>query len=163
MTTLYEFTATDISGAEQSLAAWRGQVALIVNVASHCGFTPQYRALEALYQAYRDQGFVVLGFPCNQFGGQEPGDAASILSFCRSRYDVTFPLFAKISVNGAHAHPLFRWLKRARPGVLGSAAIKWNFTKFLIGRDGRVCQRYAPITKPETLVADITAALAQPV
>jgi len=162
MTTLYEFTATDIDGAEQPLAVYRGQVALIVNVASHCGLTPQYRALEALYQAYREQGFVVLGFPCNQFGGQEPGDEASISSFCRSRYDVTVPLFAKVAVNGRHAHPLFRWLKRARPGVLGSTAIKWNFTKFLIGRDGCVRQRYAPVTKPETLLADIAAELAQP-
>jgi len=160
MTTLYEFSATDISGQTQPLAAYRARVVLIVNVASHCGFTPQYRALDALHRTWQPQGFAVLGFPCNQFGGQEPGEDAAILDFCRSRYDVTFPLFAKIAVNGPHAHPLYRWLKRAQPGILGSTAIKWNFTKFLIDRNGHVRKRYAPITEPETLHADIAAALA---
>jgi len=159
MTPLYEFTATDISGQTQALAAYRGQVLLIVNVASRCGFTPQYRALDALHRAHQARGFAVLGFACNQFGNQEPEDEAAILAFCRNRYDVTFPLFAKIAVNGSHAHPLYRWLKRERPGILGSPAIKWNFTKFLIGRDGRARKRYAPATKPEALHADIATAL----
>jgi len=161
MATLYDFTAQDINGSTQPLAAWRNQVVLIVNVASRCGLTPQYRALNALHQNYREQGFAVLGFPCNQFGAQEPGDEAQILDFCRSTYEVDFPLFAKVDVNGPDAHPLYRWLKHECPGVLGSQAIKWNFTKFLVGRNGHVCKRYAPITKPETLAADIEAALAE--
>jgi len=161
MATLHEFTVQDINGDTQALTAWRGQVVLIVNVASHCGLTPQYRALNALHQHYRDRGFAVLGFPCNQFGAQEPGSEAQILHFCHSTYDVNFPLFAKLNVNGPDAHPLYRWLTHEHPGILGSRAIKWNFTKFLVGRDGQVRKRYAPITKPESLAADIEAALAE--
>jgi len=161
MATLYDFTAQDINGGTQPLAAWRSQAVLIVNVASRCGLTPQYRALNALHQNYRKQRFAVLGFPCNQFGSQEPGDEAEILHFCRSTYGVDFPLFAKVDVNGPDAHPLYRWLKHECPGVLGSQAIKWNFTKFLVGRNGHVRKRYAPITKPEALAADIEAALTE--
>jgi glutathione peroxidase len=142
------------------LSAYRGQPLLIVNVASKCGFTPQYAGLEALYRKYRDRGFIVLGFPCDQFGHQEPGDEAQIKSFCSLTYDVTFPLFAKVSVNGANAHPLYRFLKEARPGVLGTEAIKWNFTKFLIGKNGEPLKRYAPADKPEGLEADVAMALA---
>lgn len=160
MTTLHDFSARDVEGRDQPLSAYRGKVALVVNVASKCGFTPQYSGLDALHRAYADQGFAVLGFPCNQFGGQEPGDEAEILRFCRTSYDVSFPLFAKIEVNGANAHPLYRWLKHERPGVLGTEGIKWNFTKFLVGRDGHVIKRYAPTDKPESLAADIEAALA---
>jgi len=160
MTCLYDFSAATITGQTLSLACYRGQVLVIVNVASHCGLTPQYRALETLHRRYCTRGFAVLGFPCNQFGAQEPGGATAILTFCRNQYDVSFPLFAKIAVNGARAHPLYRWLKHEQPGVLGSTAIKWNFTKFLIDRDGRACKRYAPVTKPETLQADIVRALA---
>jgi len=159
MTSLTDFFVRDIAGHEQPLSAYHGKVLLIVNVASRCGFTPQYCGLDALHRRWRDHGFAVLGFPCNQFAGQEPADEAEILHFCQSRYDVSFPIFGKILVNGAQAHPLYRWLKRERPGVFGSEAIKWNFTKFLIGRDGRVIRRYAPIVKPETLNADIGAAL----
>jgi len=161
MPTLHEFTMQDITGCDQSLAVWRGKVVLIVNVASHCGFTPQYRALDALHRTYRDRGFAVLGFPCNQFGSQEPGDEAEILHFCRNTYGVDFPLFAKVSINGPHAHPLYRWLKQTQPGILGSQAVKWNFTKFLVGRDGCVRRRYAPTKKPESLAADIETALAE--
>ena len=131
----------------------------MVNTASKCGFTPQYAGLEALWRKYRDRGFEVIGFPCNQFGGQEPGDAAEIASFCSLNYDVSFPLMAKIEVNGDGATPLYRWLKAEAPGVLGSQRIKWNFTKFLIGRDGKVVRRYAPTDKPERLEADIEALL----
>jgi len=162
MTTLYTFTAPDITGHERSLAVYRGQVVLIVNVASRCGFTQQYRVLETLHRTYREQGLVVLGFPCNQFAGQEPAQEAEILDFCRSHYDVTFALFSKIAVNGSNAHPLYQWLKQEQPGMLGSTAIKWNFTKFLIGRDGHVRKRYAPISRPLALRTDIVAALAQP-
>jgi len=160
MTTLPDFIVRDIEGREQALSAYRGKVLLIVNVASQCGFTPQYHGLASLHRTYCQQGFAVLGFPCNQFGGQEPGDEAEILHFCQTRYDVGFPLFAKIRVNGPHAHPLYRWLKRERPGLFGSEAIKWNFTKFLLGRDGRVIKRYAPTDKPHCLTDDIVAALA---
>ena len=144
------------------LAEYRGRVLLVVNTASQCGFTPQYGGLEALQQRYGPRGFTVLAFPCNQFGRQEPGDAAEIASFCTTKYDVTFPVFAKIAVNGAEADPLFRHLKQAAPGALGTEAIKWNFTKFLVGRDGRVVARYAPATAPEKLSAEIEKLLAEP-
>jgi len=146
---VYDYSARTIDGTEQPLSAYRGQPLLIVNVASKCGFTPQYAGLEALYRKYRDRGFIVLGFPCDQFGHQEPGDEAQIKSFCSLTYDVTFPLFAKVSVNGANAHPLYRFLKEARPGVLGTEAIKWNFTKFLIGKNGEVIGRFEPRVKPD--------------
>ena len=157
---VYDYSARTIEGQEQSLSLYRGHPLLVVNVASKCGFTPQYAGLEALYRQYRDRGFVVLGFPCDQFGHQEPGDEAEIKSFCSLTYDVSFPLFAKITVNGADAHPLYRFLKEARPGILGSEAIKWNFTKFLIGRDGEPLKRYAPSDKPESLAGDVETALA---
>jgi glutathione peroxidase len=157
---VYEYSARTIDGTEQALSAYRGHPLLIVNVASKCGFTPQYTGLEALYRKYRDRGLVVLGFPCDQFGHQEPGSDAEIGSFCSLTYDVTFPLFGKIKVNGADAHPLYRYLKQSRPGVLGLEAIKWNFTKFLIGKDGEPIKRYAPSDTPESLDADVAAALA---
>ncbi|MGB8693687.1 MAG: glutathione peroxidase [Steroidobacteraceae bacterium] len=158
---IYDIQVRTIDGTEQSLAGYTGQVLLIVNVASRCGFTPQYTGLEALYQQFRSQGFAVLGFPCDQFGHQEPGDEAEIRQFCSLNYSVTFPLFAKLEVNGAGAHPLYRFLKEARPGLLGTEAIKWNFTKFLVGRDGAVLQRYAPTDKPESLAAAISEALSR--
>ena len=160
---LYDITVRTIDGADKSLADYSGQVLLIVNVASKCGFTPQYTGLEALYRDLRGRGFAVLGFPCDQFGHQEPGDAEEIRQFCSLNYDVSFPLFEKLEVNGEGAHPLYRLLKSARPGLLGTEAIKWNFTKFLVGRDGAVLQRYAPTDKPESLAAAVNAALAQPV
>jgi len=156
---VYDFSARTIEGQEQPLSAYRGHPLLIVNVASKCGFTPQYAGLEALYRQYRGRGLMVLGFPCDQFGHQEPGDEAEIKSFCSLTYGVSFPMFAKIIVNGADAHPLYRFLKEARPGVLGSEAIKWNFTKFLIGKDGEPLKRYAPSDKPESLAADVESAL----
>jgi glutathione peroxidase len=159
---LYTLSASRLDGSEQSLAEYRGKVLLIVNVASQCGFTPQYAGLERLWRDYRARGLVVLGFPCNQFGAQEPGDAAAIGQFCQTTYDVTFPLFAKIEVNGANTHPLYRHLKQAAPGLLGSEAIKWNFTKFLVDSEGRVIRRYAPATKPEELRADIERRLHTP-
>lgn len=159
---IYDFSVRTAGGETVSLADYRGQVLLIVNTASKCGFTPQYQGLEALYRKYASQGFVVLGFPCNQFGGQEPGDMAEIRTFCSLTYDVTFPLFAKIDVNGGNAIPLFRYLKSEAKGVLGSEAIKWNFTKFLIDRGGNVLGRYAPATTPESLERAIEAALRQP-
>jgi glutathione peroxidase len=159
--TVYDFTAQALGGAQQSLAAYRGKVLLIVNVASECGFTPQYAGLEALHRKHAAEGFAVLGFPCNQFGGQEPGDAAQIEQFCTTRYGVSFPMFAKIEVNGPDTHPLYAFLKASEPGLLGTEGIKWNFTKFLVCRDGRVIKRYAPGTKPEAVEADITAALAR--
>ena len=159
---IYDFEVRTIDGADQKLGVYAGQALLIVNVASRCGFTPQYTGLEALYRRFRDQGFVVLGFPCDQFGHQEPGDEAQIREFCALNYQVSFPLFAKLEVNGGAAHPLYQFLKKARPGLLGSEAIKWNFTKFLVGRDGAVLQRYAPADKPESLGADIAASLAKP-
>jgi glutathione peroxidase len=152
---VHDFTAQSLAGEEVPLKRFDGQVLLIVNTASACGFTPQYKGLEQLQREFGPRGFSVLGFPCNQFGGQEPGDARQIEAFCESKYDVTFPMFAKIDVNGETAHPLYRYLKDAKPGVLGSEAIKWNFTKFLIGRDGQVAGRYAPMTKPEALKAEI--------
>jgi len=159
MTSVYEFKAKTIDGDEQSLAAYKGKTLLIVNVASKCGFTPQYKGLEALYEKFRDQGLVVLGFPCDQFGHQEPGDEEEIKSFCSLNYDVQFPLFAKIDVNGADAHPLYKYLKHEAKGLLGSEAIKWNFTKFLIGKDGKVVRRYAPTDTPQGIEKDVAAAL----
>jgi glutathione peroxidase len=159
MSTLYDFEADLLDGTPQKLDAYRGQPLLIVNVASKCGFTPQYAGLEALYRAHKDAGLVILGFPCNQFGHQEPGDAAAIRNFCSTTYDVTFPLFAKIDVNGANTHPLYRFLKHAAPGVLGSEAIKWNFTKFLVDREGNVVRRYASADAPEKIGKDLPALL----
>ena len=159
MTTIYDFTALDIGGKQRKFAEYRDQVLLIVNVASECGFTPQYEGLEALYRTYGEQGFVVLGFPCNQFGRQEPGDASQIRDFCIRRYQISFPLFAKIAVNGPQAHPLYKWLKAEKRGLLGITAIKWNFTKFLVGRDGRVAGRYAPTRQPASLAPYIEEAL----
>ena len=148
---LYEFEVRTIHGDLQSLASYRGKTLLIVNVASRCGFTPQYAGLESLYRKHKDQGLVVLGFPCNQFRGQEPGTEADIQWFCAAEYDVTFPLFAKIDVNGPGAHPLYQFLKSARPGLLGTKAIKWNFTKFLVDASGEVVARYAPSTRPNRI------------
>jgi glutathione peroxidase len=159
MNPLYDIDLKTIDGASEKLSAYAGKVMLVVNVASQCGFTPQYAGLEALYRRYRDRGLVVLGFPCDQFGHQEPGDEAAIREFCTDKYDVTFPMFAKIEVNGANAHPLFKALKQEAPGLLGTQAIKWNFTKFLIDRNRRVVRRYAPSDKPEKLAGDIEAAL----
>ncbi len=161
MTSLHSFTVRSIQGEPVSLTRYEGQVALVVNVASQCGFTPQYAELEALYRHYREQGFVVLGFPCNQFGKQEPGSPDQILDFCRTTFDITFPLFDKIDVNGKNTAPLYEWLKNARPGVLGTRHIKWNFTKFLIGRKGQALKRYAPSVKPQTLRSDIESALSE--
>jgi glutathione peroxidase len=160
MATAYDFSARDIQGHEQSLADYRGKVLLVVNVASKCGFTPQYAGLEKLWRQYRERGLVVLGFPCDQFGHQEPGDEAEIQNFCSLTYDVDFPMFAKVEVNGGGAHPLWKWLKDEKGGLLGIGAIKWNFTKFLVGRDGKVLKRYAPTDTPESLARDIEAALA---
>jgi len=159
MTSAFDFTATDLDGREQTLDGYRGRVLLIVNTASKCGFTPQYAGLEQLWKEYAARGLVVLGFPCDQFGHQEPGDAAEIRRFCTLDYGVSFPMFDKVAVNGPDAHPLFQWLKNEKAGFLGTAAIKWNFSKFLIGRDGRVLARYAPTDKPESLRADIESAL----
>ena len=155
MSAITDFHVRAADGSDVNLSAYAGQVLLIVNTASKCGFTPQYEGLEALYRRYAERGFEVLGFPCNQFGHQEPGDAAEIASFCSLTYDVTFPLFAKIDVNGDGADPLYAELKRQAPGLLGSKAIKWNFTKFLVDRTGKVVARYAPTTKPEEIAADI--------
>jgi glutathione peroxidase len=154
-----DLTVRAADGTPVSLDHYAGQVLLIVNTASKCGFTPQYEGLEALHRRYASRGFVVLGFPCNQFGAQEPGDATEIASFCSLTYDVTFPVFAKVDVNGAGADPLFERLKTEAPGLLGSKAVKWNFTKFLVDRGGRVVHRYAPTTRPEQLAADIEALL----
>ena len=159
MTTAYDFEAVDIDGKTVSLSDYRGKALLIVNVASKCGFTPQYTGLEKLWQDYRERGLVVLGFPCDQFGNQEPGNEEEIKNFCSLTYEVDFPLFAKVDVNGAQAHPLWKWLKKEKGGLLGIDAIKWNFTKFLVGRDGRPLKRYAPTDKPESLVDDIESAL----
>lgn len=159
MTTVYDFRANDIDGQPRALDEYRGKVLLIVNVASKCGFTPQYTGLEKISRDYRDRGLVVLGFPCDQFGHQEPGDEAAIKDFCSLNYEVDFPLFAKVEVNGDDAHPLWKWLKDEKGGLLGIDAIKWNFTKFLVGRDGQVIKRYAPKDTPESLTADIEAAL----
>ncbi len=161
MTTIYDFKADSLAGEPVDLGAYRGKVLLIVNTASNCGFTPQYKGLEAVYRQFQDKGVEVLGFPCNQFGKQEPGAADEIGAFCEKNYGVTFPLFAKIDVNGAAAHPLFKHLKKEAAGLLGSEAIKWNFTKFLVKKDGTVHKRYAPLTKPEELMADIQKLLAE--
>lgn len=156
---VYDFSATSIEGVDRSLGDFKGKVLLVVNVASKCGFTPQYTGLEALQRKYADRGFAVLGFPCDQFGHQEPGDEQEIKNFCSLKYDVTFPMFAKIEVNGAGAHPLYDHLKSQAKGILGTEGIKWNFTKFLIDRSGQVVRRYAPNDKPESLAADIEALL----
>ena len=156
---LYDIPVKAIDGRSQTLADFRGQVLLIVNVASQCGFTPQYAGLESLYRKFSDRGFSVLAFPCDQFGHQEPGDEAEIRQFCSTKYDVTFPMFAKTLVNGDDAHPLFKLLKSARPGLLGTEVIKWNFTKFLVNRNGEVVDRFAPTTKPEALEGEIEALL----
>lgn len=159
MTTIYDFTARRLDRTQTALSAYRDHVLLVVNTASRCGFTPQYQGLEALQKTFAPRGFCVLGFPCNQFGHQEPGDEAAIGSFCQLTYDVSFPMFAKVDVNGRAAHPLFAYLKAAKPGALGSTAIKWNFTKFLIDRQGAVVARFAPMTKPEAIASDIAALL----
>jgi glutathione peroxidase len=159
MSAITDFVVKDADGSEASLAPYRGKVLLIVNTASKCGFTPQYEGLEALHRRFGARGFEVLGFPCNQFGAQEPGDAAEIANFCSLTYDVTFPVFAKIDVNGAGADPLFERLKADAPGLMGTKAIKWNFTKFLVDREGRTVRRYAPQTKPAEIEADIEALL----
>ena len=157
--TVYDFEASDIQGRSVPLSQYQGKVLLIVNTASACGFTPQYKGLQALYERYAAKGLVVLGFPCNQFGAQEKGSDEEIARFCDLNFGVSFPLMHKIEVNGSAAHPLYRWLTTQAPGVLGTKAIKWNFTKFLLGRDGQVVRRYAPQDKPEKLAADIEAAL----
>jgi glutathione peroxidase len=159
MTTLSDFTANTLTGEEQPLSTYDGKVALVVNTASQCGFTPQFKGLEELYSEYADDGLVVLGFPCNQFGEQEPGDADEIGSFCEKNYGVTFPMFEKIDVNGDDAHPLYDWLRSEKSGMLGDK-IKWNFTKFLVGKDGTVLKRYGSTTKPEKIAGDIKKALA---
>src|SRR5690554_3250461 len=155
MTTVFDFSADNIAGEQVDLAQYRGKVLLVVNTASKCGFTPQYKGLQALYTKYREQSLEVLGFPCNQFGQQEPGDSAQINEFCEINFGVDFPLFGKIDVNGSDAHPLYKHLKKEAPGLLGSQAVKWNFTKFLINREGEVVKRYAPTDKPESLAKDI--------
>jgi len=157
---LYQFSAKTLGGAAKSLADYRGKVVLVVNTASECGYTPQYEGLEGLNRKYHGKGLEVLGFPCNQFGAQEPGDAAQIGAFCEKNYGVSFQMFDKIRVNGPEAHPLYKWLTRAAPGILGTEAIKWNFTKFLLGRDGKVFKRYATATKPAALEDDIERLLA---
>ena len=159
MTSIHDFSARALDGVDRSLGDFRGQVLLIVNVASRCGFTPQYTGLEALQRKYAERGFAVLGFPCDQFGHQEPGNEEEIRNFCKLNYDVTFPMFAKVEVNGDGAHPLFVQLKSAAKGVLGTEGIKWNFTKFLVDREGQVVRRYAPTDKPESLERDIEALL----
>jgi glutathione peroxidase len=159
MTTVHDFTVRTIEGTEQSLGDHRGKVLLIVNVASRCGLTPQYTALEALQRKHAARGFSVLGFPCNQFGGQEPGTEAQILEFCTLNYEVSFPMYGKVEVNGEGTHPLYAHLKSAAPGLLGSESLKWNFTKFLVDREGRVVRRYAPTDSPESIEKDIEALL----
>jgi glutathione peroxidase len=156
---IHDITVTTIEGDDVSLECYRGRVMLVVNVASRCGYTPQYAALEDLYRRYRDRGVVVLGFPCNQFGGQEPGTSADIKAFCSATYDVTFPMFAPINVNGAAAHPLYQMLKASRRGWMGLQGIKWNFTKFLVDREGKVVGRYGPRDVPASIEPDIIAAL----
>jgi len=160
MTTVYDFEALSIDGKPVALKQFKGKVLLIVNTASACGFTPQFAGLEQLHESYGKQGLVVLGFPCNQFGAQDSGSNSEIAGFCQLNYGVTFPMMAKIEVNGAGAHPLYQWLASEAPGLLGSKSIKWNFTKFLVGKDGQVLKRYAPTDKPESLAKDIEAALA---
>ena len=160
MASLHDIAVKTLTGETQPLAVYRGKMLLVVNVASHCGFTPQYTGLEALYRKYKDQGLVVLGFPCNQFGHQEPGTEAEIQQFCSTTYDVTFPLFAKIDVNGPATHPLYELLKSSRPGLLGTKAIKWNFTKFLVNGRGEVVARYAPSDTPEKIEQAVAGLLA---
>ncbi len=159
MTSVHDFSAKTIDGQEQKLDAYEGKTLLIVNVASKCGFTYQYKGLEAMYRRLKDQGLVVLGFPCDQFGHQEPGDEEEIKTFCSTRYDVTFPMFAKVKVNGGDAHPLFEHLKHEAPGVLRTEAVKWNFTKFLVAKDGSVVKRYAPDDAPESIEEEVRALL----
>lgn len=159
MTGLYDIEAKTIDGDGKPLRDYAGKAMLIVNVASKCGFTPQYKGLEALYRKFADKGFVILGFPCNQFGAQEPGSEIDIADFCSTNYDVSFPMFSKIDVNGQHAHPLYRLLKHEAPGLLGSEAIKWNFTKFLVDRTGKVVKRYAPADTPQQIEKDVEALL----
>ena len=160
MSTVYDFEAQQINGSPVSLSQYKGHVMVIVNTASACGFTPQFAGLEALHKTYADQGLVVLGFPCNQFGSQDKGSNKEIAEFCQLNYGVSFPMMAKIEVNGAHANPLYQWLCAEAPGLLGTKAIKWNFTKFLVGKDGQVIKRYAPTDAPASLAKDIEAALA---
>ncbi|MFJ4289262.1 glutathione peroxidase [Cupriavidus sp. NPDC089707] len=162
MSNIYQFEANSLSGQPVALTQFQGKVLLVVNTASECGFTPQYAGLQKLYEEYRERGLEVLGFPCNQFGKQEPGDAQQIGQFCESRFSVSFPMFGKIDVNGEQAHPLYRWLTTEKRGVLGTQGIKWNFTKFLVRRDGTVYERYAPTTKPEELRKDIETLLSDP-
>jgi glutathione peroxidase len=157
---VYDFEAVSIDGKPAALASQRGKVLLIVNTASACGFTPQFAGLEKLWQSYGDKGLVIVGFPSNEFGGQDPGSNEQIASFCQLNYGVSFPMMAKVKVNGAQAHPLWQWLKAQAPGLLGTEGIKWNFTKFLVGKDGNVIRRYAPNDKPEAISADIEKALA---
>jgi len=160
MTTLYDFSAPALGGKDTiSLDKYKGKVALVVNTASKCGFTPQYAGLEELHKKYHAQGLEVLGFPCNQFGGQEPGGAEEIGAFCEKNYGVDFQMFDKIDVNGEGAHPLYKWLTKSAPGILGWEAVKWNFTKFLVGADGNIIKRYAPTTTPQDIAADIEKAL----
>ena len=161
MANIYEFTSDSLAGAPVNLKQYQGKVLLIVNTASNCGFTPQYKGLEQVYQQFKDKGVEVLGFPCNQFGGQEPGSADAIGAFCEKNYGVTFPLFAKIDVNGDETHPLFKHLKSQATGLLGTEAIKWNFTKFLVKKDGTVYKRYAPQTAPKDMLGDIQKLLAE--
>ena len=158
--TVYDFQADTIEGEKVVLSKYRGKALLIVNVASRCGFTPQYKGLESLYEKYTDQGFFVLGFPCNQFGSQEPGTEPEIKNFCETNFDVKFPLFSKIEVNGSNAHPLYKFLVKAKPGILGTEGIKWNFTKFLIDRQGNPVKRYAPSDKPDAIEDDLKTILA---
>ena len=160
MSTIYDFQAQSISGKDIALSDFKGKVMLIVNTASKCGFTPQFGGLEALYKTYAGKGLVVVGFPCNQFGSQDPGADGEIAEFCQVNYGVSFPMMGKVDVNGPAAHPLYKWLSAEAPGLLGSKSIKWNFTKFLVGKDGRVIKRYAPLDKPAGLAKDIEAALA---
>jgi glutathione peroxidase len=160
MSSIYDFKARQINGQDIALSQFKGKVMLIVNTASQCGFTPQFGGLEELHKAYAGQGLVVLGFPCNQFGSQDPGADGEIAEFCQVNYGVSFPMMAKIDVNGPAAHPLYKWLSSEAPGLLGSKSIKWNFTKFLVGKDGQVIRRYAPTDKPADLAKDVAAALA---
>ena len=159
MTTFHDFTVEDIGGEPVNLDRYKGKVVLVVNTASKCGFTPQYKGLEALYRKYKDQGLEVLGFPCNQFGAQEPGSEQEIATFCETNYDVTFPMFRKVDVNGESAAPVYKFLKSAKPGLLGTEAIKWNFTKFLVDRSGKVIERFAPNDTPESIERNVAKAL----
>ncbi len=160
MNSLHDFNARQIDGQDLNLNSLQGRVVLVVNTASACGFTPQLAGLQKLHEQYADRGLTVIGFPCNQFGGQDPKPEGEILTFCQKNYGVGFPMMAKVEVNGAGAHPLFQWLTRSAPGILGTQAIKWNFTKFLVGKDGQAIKRYGSMDKPESLKADIEAALA---